>query len=121
MQAALDAYDSNTRKPANNAAREAIRLGNMLQKHYSLTSCWRAEHLHSFIIIIIITIGLIIDSSLDAPFSINIPSAVSFPPSRRPLAAHGTAVRDVSADIPRSPCQWAPVNSPTLSFRSPLS
>ena len=31
-QAALEAYDSDMRKPAHYAARDALRLGNMLQK-----------------------------------------------------------------------------------------
>ena len=48
-QAALEAYDSSMRKPAHNAAREALRLGNMLQKNtrskdYQLTLRWTAEH-----------------------------------------------------------------------------
>lgn len=48
-QAALEAYDSDLRKPAHYAAREVIRLGNILQKklrskNYSLTLRWTAGH-----------------------------------------------------------------------------
>lgn len=48
-QAALEAYNSSMRKPAHNAAREALRLGNILQKNtrskdYLLTLRWTAGH-----------------------------------------------------------------------------
>lgn len=47
--AALEAYNTNLRNPAHHAAREALRLGNMLQKRtkgkqYALTLRWTAGH-----------------------------------------------------------------------------
>ena len=47
--AALEAYNTNLRNPAHQAAREALRLGNMLQKRtkgkqYALTLRWTAGH-----------------------------------------------------------------------------
>ena len=46
---ALEAYNTNLRNPAHQAAREALRLGNMLQKRtkgkqYTLTLRWTAGH-----------------------------------------------------------------------------
>lgn len=48
-QAALEAFHSNMRKPAHNAAREALRQGTMLQKrargkNYSLILRWTTGH-----------------------------------------------------------------------------
>ena len=46
---AIEAFQSNMRKPAHNTAREALHLGNMLKKHtrgknFSLTLHWMAGH-----------------------------------------------------------------------------
>ena len=48
-QAAIEAFHSSMRKPAHNAAREALRLGNMLKKQtrgntFSLTLRWTTGH-----------------------------------------------------------------------------